>query len=402
MSKLTDELESKIQKDIDLDRRKKALSEKDLTLKEHRVNRELDELVKNNKEIELANSITFGQMSQEDINQLVIDNNEYMDAAKNSMVFINNDFKKLVPYFRKNLILVGGDTGDGKSTSVANIVFSTITRVNPATGKAGRVLVLTNEEAREDFYNRVTCLSKGWAYTNHDQFTEEQRKAFSEHIPIWAANGRLTIIGDVHEGVSGNTTTPEGIEIILNNLLRDYHQGRPVYDAVILDYYQNVRHSKVDAKMNEYDAQRKLAGILDQMKIRYPGPIVVMAQMKKLVDEEDSTPFNVRLKGSKLICDKATFICEIIPQREYLRSLWKVWKSRFTDAIGNNTHTGYDRGRFVPYTPAFKLSVSAKVAENLERRQQNALPDGVVEARSVGEQDDGTEGDGNPTDPASA
>lgn len=373
MSKETEDLNEKLEKDFekdrDLERRKKAVSEKDLLLKEHRVNRDLNELIKNTTEIEQAQFVGFGKMTQETIDKLIKDNDEYMEAAKNTMLFINEDFKRLVPYFRKNLILVGGDTGDGKSTAVANIIFSTITKINPATGKAGRVLVLTNEEAPEDFYNRITCLAQGWKYANHDQFSDEQRETFRNHIPLWAKNGRLTIIGDVYQGVPGWTTSVEGIETIFNNLLRD----GDIYDAVIIDYYQNIRYSKNDTRIDEYEAQRKLSGFLDQMKLRYPGPIVVMAQMKKLVDEDDTTPFNVRLKGSKLICDKATFICEIIPERKFLRSKWRVWKSRFTEAVGQHVYTGYDRGKFVPYSVEFQRNTAKLIDRNLEKDKKEEL-----------------------------
>lgn len=369
MSKEIDDFNEILQKDLELKRRKDAVSEKDLILKEHRVERDLTELVKNTTELEQAKVVSFGKMSQENIEQLVADNDEYMSAAKNAMMFINEEFKKIVPYFRKNLILVGGDTGDGKSTTVANIVFSTISRMNPATGKSCRVLVLSNEEAPEDFYNRVTCLVKGWRYTNHDQFTDEQRNTFKGYIPKWAQGGRLTIIGDTYQGVPGWTTSVEGIETIFNNLIRDGE----IYDVIIIDYYQNVRYSKVDPKMDEYNCQRKLSGVLDQMKLRYPGPIVVMAQMKRLVDDEDTTPFNIRMKGSKLICDKATFICELIPERKLLRSKWRVWKSRFTESVGQSIYTGYDRGKFVPYSIDFQKNVAKLVEKNLELEKEEEL-----------------------------
>lgn len=374
MSKELDELNEKLQKEIDIDRRKKAVSEKDLVLREHRVGRDLDEFTKNQAELERSKNVCFGKMTQEGIDQLVAENDEYMEAAKNPMVFINEEFKKIVPYFRKNFILVGGDTGDGKSTTVANIAFSTISRKNPATGKSCKVLILSNEEAPEDFYNRITCLVKGWKYTNHDQFSDEQRATFKDFIPKWARDGRLTVIGDVYEGVPGTTTTVEGIETVFNNLLRDYEvDKKQVYDVIIIDYYQNVNRSKMDPKLDEFMCQRKLAALLDQMKLRYPGPIVMMAQMKRLVDEEDTTPFNVRLKGSKLICDKATFICELIPERKLLRSKWCVWKSRFTDAVGSCIYTGYDRGKFVPYSVDFQKNVAKMIEKNLEKDKEQEL-----------------------------
>lgn len=375
-NELNDSIEEQIQKQMDLDRRKKAVQEKDLTLKEHRVTRDLDELVKNTAEMEAAKTVDFNQMSQEDIAQLVIDNDEYMKASKHAMIFINDEFKKIVPFFKKNLIVIAGDTGDGKSTAVSAIVYGAITRKNPATGKPCRCLVLSNEEASEDIINRITSLIKGWQYTNHDQFTDEQRKTFSEYIPKLTKDGRLTVINDSYRGLNC-TTSVEGIETIFNNLIRDYEEGKNVYDVVILDYYQNVTYSKVDPKLDEFMCQRKLSNLLDRMKIRYPGPIVVMAQMKRLSDDSDTTPFNVRLKGSKLICDKATFICELIPERKLLRSKWVVWKSRFTGAVGKSIYTGYDHGKFVPYDANFQKSVAKIVERNLEKDKEEELGIGI-------------------------
>ncbi len=389
MSKEIDDLNKKIEKDLELDRRKKDVQEKDLILKEHRVNRDLEEFQRNKAELEEAKSVSFGAMTKESVNQLIEDNDEYMEAAKHAMTFINKEFKKLVPYFRKNLIVIGGDTGDGKSTTMSNVVFSTISRKNPATGKSCRCLVLTNEERPEDILNRVTCLVKGWKYTNHDQFSEEQRNTFREYIPKLTQNGRLTVISDVYQGIPGWTTSVEGIETIFNNLIRD----NEIYDAIIIDYYQNINTSKNNPKLDEFMCQRRLANILDQMKNRYPAPIVLLAQMKRLVDEEDTTPFNVRLKGSKLICDKATFICELIPERQLLRSKWRVWKSRFTEAVGESVYTGYERGKFVLYDDEFKKNVAKLVNSNLEKDKEHELGLGTNSEETATEESQSNEGE---------
>jgi hypothetical protein len=369
MSKELEDFNAKLAQDAELDRRKKAVSEMDLTLKEHRVTRDLEELERNKEELEQAKTVNFGSMTEEEIDRLVIDNDEYMKAAKHAMIFINDEFKKIVPYFKKNLIVIGGDTGDGKSTTVSNVIFSTITRKNPATGKPCKVLCLSNEERPEDVINRVTCLIKGWKYTNHDQFSDEQRATFREYIPKLTQGGRLTVIGDVYQGIPGWTTSVEGIETIFNNLIRD----GVTYDAILLDYYQNVTYSKNNPKLDEFMCQRKLANILDQMKSRCGSPIIVMAQMKRLTDEDDTTPYTIRLKGSKLISDKATFVCELIPERKLLRSKWTVWKSRFTEAVGQSIYTGYDRGKFIQYSIAFQKNVAKIVERNLEKDKEQEL-----------------------------
>jgi KaiC/GvpD/RAD55 family RecA-like ATPase len=382
MSEELDKIQKQRERELELHLREKAFKEKDLTLKEHRVDRDLNELIKNTTELAEGKKVNFGRMTQEDIEELVKSNDEYMKSAKNAMLFINPEFGKIVPYFRKNLILIAGDTGDGKSTTVANIIYSTITKKNPATGKGGKVLVLSNEEAPEDFYNRTTSLLKGWKYTNHDQFTDDQRKTFSEHIPFWAKNGRLTIIGDTYRGISGWTTTVEGIESIFDNLIRDGEH----YDAIIIDYYQNVKKSKLNPKLQPWEVQVMLAALLDKMKLKYSGVIVIMAQMKRLTNDEDTTPFNIRLKGSKEICDKATFIAELIPERKMLRSKWVVWKSRFTEAVGKSIYTGYDRGKFVPYSIEFQKNTAKIVEKNLEREKEQEL--GIINQESKEELND--------------
>src|ERR1035437_3189137 len=111
MSKELDEFNAKLDSDgelekaIELDRRKKDVSEKDLTLKEHRVNRDLADLMRRQFEIEQAKTISFGKMTEEDILKIIEENDLYMEAAKNSMEFINGEFKGIVPFFKRNLIL---------------------------------------------------------------------------------------------------------------------------------------------------------------------------------------------------------------------------------------------------------------------------------------------------------
>ena len=237
MSKELEEFEKKLEEDKKKDERKKNVQDKSLILQEHRVDRDLATLQQNQEEIQKGKSVDFSSISQEYVDGLVISSNEYIDAAKKSMCFMNETFRKIVPFFRKNLILIGADTGDGKSTTVANVIHSTITNINPATGKPGRVLVLSNEEAPEDFYNRITALHLELKYTDHNQITDAERDLYAKFIPIWCENSTLSIIGDTYQGISGWTTTIEGIERIFESLLQSDNPP----DTVILDYYQNVK-----------------------------------------------------------------------------------------------------------------------------------------------------------------
>lgn len=369
MSKEIELLEAELEKDKDFLIRKKILGHKELDLKEKRVDAQFTELVKNQQETEKSENVSFGRMSQEAIENLINNNEDYLEAAKHPIPFICSEFDSIVPFFRKNLVLVTASSGSGKSTCVSNAVFTAMKQKNPLTGKPYRILVLTNEEAPEDFYNRLSCFIKGWKYTNHDKFSDEQRSEFSKFIRIFTQKGNVTVIGDVYENVNGWTTTVEGIVKIFDNMIRD----GDIYDVVILDYYQNVTKSREKPELNEYEVQRLLSNEFDRIKNIYPGVIMVMAQIDPLKDEDDGTPYNIRLKGTKLIITKSTFICEIIPEHKLMRSRWRVHKSRFTDAIGKEVITGFDRGRFVPYSIDFQRNVAKLIEKTLEKSKEQEL-----------------------------
>ena len=379
MSKESDDLEQKLKTDtrlqelIKLDERKKALFEKELFLKEHRATVDLNHLLKNTGDMEKAKSVSFGQMSEENINNTVEALETYMAAAQNCMSFVCPAFRGLVPFFRKNLILILADTGGGKSTVVANIVFEALANKNPATGKANRVLVLTNEEAAEDFYARVSCLNRKWSYIKHHEFTNEQREIFKQDIPKLASAG-LTVIGDAFEGVTGWTSTFEGIEMIFENLL----QNKEYYDVVIIDYYQNIASSKLDPRLGAYESQERLSQLLDKYKNIYPAPIVVMAQINRLKDDEDTTPYNIRIKGRKIICDRATYTVELRPNYELKYTKWVVHKSRFTGTTGDEIDTGFEKGRYVEWDTAKEIEASKALIKKLEQKEKDQLPPGVV------------------------
>jgi hypothetical protein len=264
-----------------------------------------------------------------------------------------------MPFFRKNIILVGGKTGEGKSTAVANIVFNVISQSNPKTGKPRRCLVITNEEKSEDVYNRITSLIKGWSYGNHDRITDGMLEEFDRMIPILAENGMLTVIDQDYNGAVGLTTSIEGIKSIFDNLIAK----KEYYDVVLIDYWQNIKECKSNLKLNEYETQRNLAALLDNYKNIYPAPIVVMAQVKP-PSEKNPEPFEIRIKGSKAITTVATVMVEIVTERKQLRTKWCFHKNRFNEGVGSELMTGFDKGRYVLYDDEFKLKVADRIAKS--------------------------------------
>jgi len=364
------------EKNMELEKLKADTAAKKAVLDAKRINSQLEQIEQNERDMAKAKATDFGALTNDQIAQIQKDNDEYMEAAKNAMTFIDPVFDNLVPFFRKNFLLIGAKTGDGKSTAVANIAFTTMGKVNPLTGKTRRVLVITNEERAEDFYNRITSLVKGWHYTNHNKFTDEQKATFRKMIPILASGGRLTVIDNNHNGSHGVTTSIEGIATIFDNLLAN----NEFYDVVLIDYYQNIIHSQKYPHLSENEVQARLSRMMDRYKNEYPAPIIMMAQVNP-PDKEDKVPFQHRIKGRKIIMDPTTFAVEMIRNTKELYTKWVVHKSRFTEAIGQDMKTGYDKGRFVKYDTAFAEKVQRMALDRAARKmnaqidQKNGLPD---------------------------
>lgn len=383
-TKHIDDFQAMMEEEKDLEIRQTELRRKRMVLEEARLAVQMDKHLKTEEELIRAKSISYTVPTIEYLQKLQLDNEEYMEAAKHNMIFINKErFMDAIPYFRKNLIFIGAKTGEGKSTAVANIILSTVSGLNPTTGRPRRVLVCSNEEKAEDVYNRVTCLVKGWAYTNHDKFTAEQRQVLKDYMEIWMKLG-LMVIDDGFGGVPGNTTTIEGARGIFENLMADPTK----FDAVIWDYYQNVAYSKRDPMRNQYQVQEEFSNLCDQYKNLYPAPIVVVGQCKP--PDAQETPFEIRVKGSKSISVRATITMEMIADRKMRRTLWVVHKSRFTDAVGQSFYTGYDRGKFVPYTPEFQAKALAANERQDEQKWNKKAGQAMAENMINREKDNGS------------
>lgn len=355
----TEETMAYIEKEALREKKRKEVLEKELTVKDHRLSSELQRMAELEKDKELAKNTDYGILSDDAVEKLQKENTDYMYAAKTKMRFIHEEFDDAIPFYRKNLILVGGVTGDGKSTTAANII-ATVFRQLTKEGRRRRVLVLTNEEKTEDVYNRVLCLMKGWSYVNHDKFTDEQIKFFNDsykHIRQF-----ITVVDNTYGGSFGVTSTLEGICRVFDNLL----QKGEFYDAIIIDYYQNVQHSQDDPRLNEYEVQRLLAKRLDQYKNIYPAPIVVLAQVRPT--DDSNTPFKIRIEGSKMISNVCTCSIELIPNKQERRTDWIIHKSRFNEAVGITIQTGFDRGKHVAYDDAFRDAI-AKMKAAREKEQ---------------------------------
>lgn len=367
-----EEFERRIEEERYYDRLRKETSKDEAVVRHQRMKAERARAEQDELDLASIRDSNFGTQTKEQVDEIIKNNTEYIEAAKNKMGFIFDSkrskdahevsFDKVVPFFRKNIILIGAPSGEGKSTAVANITYFLLQQKNPVTGKPARILILTNEEKTEDIYNRITCLFAGEKYSNHDTLTPEQLARFNKAIPALAT--RITVIDQFHNGSHGVTTSIEGLEAVFENLLAKGER----YDAILLDYYQNVCISKKNPHLSEYDVQARLTRMLDNYKNVYPAPIVAFAQLNP-PSEDNANYFPAKLQGRKLIINVATCVLEMIVDKRNRVTQWKVWKSRFNDCVGEIIETGFENGRFVPLTEAFKN----KIKEYWDQREKYKL-----------------------------
>ncbi len=283
---------------------------------------------------------TTGKISQS--------NSEYMEAVKNRLPFINQELGNLICLGGKTLYLVCGGTGGGKSTTVGAII-------GPVLDQGKKVLVIVNEEAREDVYNRVACqrLGKNFVLFKQAQLHQSEVDRINEEAE--SLQSVMTVIDTDFKHNPDFVTTPQGIAKVLEAFAFDH-------DMVVIDYYQNISRSTAasgDLRPEPWNHQLKFCHWINSFKNKYGKPIVVMSQIRK-PNKTDSSTFEERLMGSKYIATVSLIHIELRADFQNYSTTFLCHKDRFWGKTGKGMVQGFDwtSNRFVPYDDAFAAKVA--------------------------------------------
>lgn len=329
------------------------LKKKQDAIRRHETELKYDEIERVKAETAKLSSESLNSLDAEKLLAMKQTNSEYFESAKSAPLFILPDFRYLVIPAVKNIILVAAPSGNGKGTVCANAIYSFI-------GQGKRVLVISNEELANDVFNRVTCLMKGWAYTKHNNYTDEQVKILNDNYAI--LNPSLTVV----DGNMAETSSIDGIQV----LLEDLYKMKNHYDLVIIDYYQNIDHSTKNPKLDINDTQSRFVKFLDRFKNKYPAPILLLAQVA-VETRQDRRSFKERIEGRKLVMNVATVAIELVTDHAECRTEWIFHKSRFSSA-GVRLSTGWDRGLYVAYSDDFKAEVAKRNIDAALKKKNEA------------------------------
>lgn len=338
-----EEFREKIEKAAALENLKQDTYFKKLVVENQRFTDLYNRNEQNKKELALIEKADVSTTSLTDSDTLIKQATDYFAAAKIKTSFLTKDFDEILHLRPRQLITFAASSGTGKSTLAANIAKNIMSQKNPD-GKNKSVLVIANEEIALDVYCRVCCLFNGWSYANHSELTEYQIKKFQEFIAYSKKTGLLQVIDDSFGDVRGNTTTIEGIKSIFQKIIDQKIQ----YDAIVIDYFQNIATSKVSTDRNEYQIQYQTLKLFDQFKNDLKCPIILLAQVHKPDGKNTSKTYvDSRFIGSKHLKTVSTEFIELFTDFDKHETEWFVHKSRFLKAQNKSIVTSFKNGEYV-------------------------------------------------------
>jgi len=334
------------------------LQKKEADLKKHRVNSQYEKLEEHRSSLFKIKSVDFSATSEAEIAAIQQDFYREEDLLKVKRTFIRPEFKD-VPHGPFQLILVGARSGEGKSTTAANLALGTI-KDNK------KVLLITNEETPYDSYNRVTALQYGFAYGKDIARSEEQKRMLSDNMRNLSP--LMRVVHENYEGLSGVTTTIEGMSAILEQIHVSYKKTGDFFDTVIIDYYQNIKISTENPALNEYQVQKMFFQKINQFKKIYPASFIVLAQVRAEKEDKNGNTieFKERIEGAKEIYNAATCAIEMKSNKMDRTTEWLIRKHRWQSELGQaRILTGWDKGLYVRHDLDFIEKVEKEKAAKL-------------------------------------
>lgn len=326
---------------------------KEFEVKKHKISNEYEKIQKGEavkKDLEKLNPF---EVSDEYLETLKLRAKQKFEYAQKKMRIFAEvpEFSDAVPFYGGEMILVGAKTGSGKSTFSINVAYGLILQNK-------KTLLITNEEDSVDTINRIASLFVAKRYGGLDQMDEAAKEKYLELLPKIAQKVQVVDANfAVNNGLNhlpNLTNTIEGLRFIVDKLLEESKKGN-VYDAIIIDYYQKFNSSVQNPDLDIYTCQGMAAEIIEELRQKYPAPIIVMSQLEPL--DNENKPLEKRIQGRKIIANFATCIIELRVDRKERRTEFVFHKYRNGDFPTNKLYVGWKNGKFVRYDTAFIESI---------------------------------------------
>lgn len=261
---------------------------------------------------------------------------EYLEAKElrrfikdNRVPFITSKFLPEF-YLCQGLIVVGAESGRGKSTVAANILAGFLREI-----KDKPAIVISNEEATDAVYERVACCLLGVNYNAFFKGLLGARQV--ERVQDYVHNEVVPRVEVVSEG-KFDMAVLEDVQAVLETAAANRN------GLVILDYLQVITQSRENPQMESYAVSKQLGLYLKGYGKKNAVPVVTLAQ---LYSESRAPNMAERVQNDKTIFNHGFICIEAKPDFETLETTFKVHKDRFFGHTGKEVIMKYDGGRFL-------------------------------------------------------
>lgn len=278
-----------------------------------------------------------------------------MSINSDSYTFINPSLS-VIPLCANQLITVMGVTGNGKSTTVANIVDGIINNKSKL-GKNPRILILSNEETEPNVYGKIIGLRRGFTFKAIEDLTEAQHLIYNAELENITKSGNIKVLGLDYASLA--TSSAEGTIYTLNKLWAQ----NEIFDVILIDYFQGF-HSK---KGSEQDAaeQRTVLQFLYNFAVSKHIAVVLFSQVNPMQTKPEDgkrTMDKSRTRGASMLLDKCTVIVEVVTDHTILESQFYIHKMRKDGSlVGTSIRQNFLYGRYLsPSDPRWTTSTVKK------------------------------------------
>jgi hypothetical protein len=292
------------------------------------------------------------------------DVDKYNSMLNERITLINESLTATIPFTRENLYLFCAYTGSGKSTVAANISF-------PLWKERKKVLVISNEESKQDVLFRIACLELGLNFNDYKKgnMPDEQQvkvKALFPEISQW-----VKVLDVTYQ--DGLTTKYEGVKNALESVrTKDYA-------CILIDYYQLIKYSMVDKTKKTYDVLNDLRTWLGVYIKSSNTPIVLFVQLHSQSKRPSKgADIDTRIKECPSVIEPATVIIEVIPNFEDSTTDFVIHKDRF-GAAGNRISCPFRKGRYLKQlNPREEAERKLSVLEGSMNAQMPSVPTTIM------------------------
>lgn len=308
-------------------------------------------------------SVSFDEIDSfgdsDSIKEMYTDIASYNKMIQERITFINPALTAAVPFTRENLYLICAYSGNGKSTIAANIS-------RPLWKEQKKVLVIANEESKQDVLFRIACLELGHNFNDYKKGTMPMVHQ-KECVKLFPEISKFVKVLDVTYK-DGLTTKFEGIKNALEAVKTSD------YSAVMIDYFQLIRYKVADPQASTYKCLDDLRIYLGKYIKESNIPVVLFAQLHSM-GKRNNVELDSRIKECPGIIEPSTVILEVIPDFETKTTDFVIKKDRF-GFQGQRISCAFEKGKYVEITPEhIEAAQQERISKLMEEAGVDTPPD---------------------------